>query len=203
MGNKEYILIHGMKGSGKSTLAEMINTKLKSSGIFVLADPIRERISLAFDIDAEELESEETKNLPNEKLYGQTPRKVMQLFGTEFGQAAFGKTIWCKITDEEILQNKYKYNIIPDMRFEHEYDYFYNVATLIIFLSRDGVYRDEFNAHISEKGLMHLYDSNNPKHIRLDLPKDSTLEGLQEYIDEFLIDYITQNTNTKNTKETE
>ena len=198
MSNKEYILIHGMKGSGKSTLAEMINAKLKSSGIFVLADPIRERISLAFDILSDELESEETKNLPNEKLYGQTPRKVMQLFGTEFGQVAFGKTIWCRIINGEILQDKYKYNIIPDMRFVHEYDYFYNVATLIIFLSRDGVYRDEFNAHSSEKGLMHLYDYNNPKHIRLDLPAESTLEVLEEYIDGFLIDYITQNS-----KETE
>ena len=190
---KKYILVHGMKGSGKSTLARMINSKLESSGIFVLADPIREKIALAFNIDTEELESEETKNLPNAKLFNQTPRKVMQLFGTEFGQAAFGKTIWCEITNEEILQNEYKYNIIPDVRFQHEYDYF-NAATLIIFLSRDGVYMDEFNSHSSEKGLMHLYDSNNPKHIRLDLPKDSTLEGLEEYVAEFLIDYITQNT---------
>ena len=188
---KEYILIHGMKGSGKSTLARMINSKLKNSGIFVLADPIREKIALAFNIDTEELESEASKNLPNEKLYGQTPRKVMQLFGTEFAQECFGKDIWCKILNDEIQQDVYKYNIIPDMRFVHEYDYF-NEATLIIFLSRGGVYRDEFNAHSSEKGLMHLYDSNNPKHIRLDLPSESTLEGLEEYIDAFLIDYITQ-----------
>lgn len=189
---KEYILIHGMKGSGKSTLARMINSKLKNSGIFVLADPIRVKISKAFDISTDELESEDTKNLPNEKLYGQTPRKVMQLFGTEFGQECFGKYIWCKILNDEIQQGSYKYNIIPDMRFAHEYDYFHNVATMIIFLSRDGVYRDEFNAHSSEKGLMHLYDSNNPKHIRLDLPKESTLEGLEEYIGGFLIDYIVQ-----------
>ena len=186
---KKYILIHGMKGSGKSTLANMVNSKLANSGIFVLADPIREKISKAFDIDTEELESESSKNSPSEKLYNQTPRKVMQLFGTEFGQAAFGKEIWCKITDEEIAQYKYKYNIIPDVRFEHEYDYFNNEA-LIIFLSRDGVYQDEFNAHSSEKGLMHLYDSNNPRHIRLDLPRESTLEGLEEYVDAFLIDYI-------------
>lgn len=185
---KEYILIHGMKGSGKSTLAQMINSKLNNSGIFVLADAIRVKISKAFDISTDELESEDTKNLPNEKLYGQTPRKVMQLFGTEFGQEAFGKDIWCKITDEEIVHHTYKYNIIPDVRFEHEYDYFKD--SLVIFLSRDGVYQDEFNAHNSEKGLMYLYDSNNPRHIRLDLPEESTLEGLEEYVDAFLIDYI-------------
>lgn len=187
---KEYILIHGMKGSGKSTLAQMINSKLENSGIFILADPLRVKISKAFDISADELESEASKNLPNEKLYGQTPRKVMQLFGTEFAQGCFGKEIWCKILNDEIQQDVYGYNIIPDMRFEHEYNYFYNVATLIIFLSRDGVYRDEFNAHISEKGLMHLYNPKNPRHIRLDLPSESTLEGLEEYIDAFLIDYI-------------
>ena len=189
---KKYILIHGMKGSGKSTLANMINSKLKNSGIFVLADAVREKISKAFDISTEELESEDTKNLPNKKLYNQTPRKVMQLFATEFAQECFGKEIWCRILNDEIQQDAYKYNIIPDVRFEHEYDYFNNVDALIIFLSRDGVYQDEFNAHSSEKGLMHLYDSNNPKHIRLDLPKESTLEGLEEYVDAFLIAYITQ-----------
>lgn len=188
---KKYILIHGMKGSGKSTLARMINSKITDSGIFVLADPIRVKISKAFDISTDELESEASKNLPNEKLYGQTPRKVMQLFGTEFAQECFGKEFWCKILNDEIQQGVYEYNIIPDVRFEHEYDYF-NEASLIIFLSRDGVYQDEFNAHSSEKGLMHLYDSNNPRHIRLDLPGESTLEDLEEYIDAFLIDYITQ-----------
>lgn len=179
-----------MKGSGKSTLARMINSKITDSGIFVLADAIREKISKAFNIDTEELESEASKNLPNKKLYNQSPRKVMQLFGTEFGQECFGKDIWCKITDEEIAQHKYKYNIIPDVRFEHEYDYFKDRLSLVIFLSRDGVYQDEFNAHSSEKGLMHLYDSNNPRHIRLDLPRESTLESLEEYVDAFLIDYI-------------
>ena len=186
---KKYILIHGMKGSGKTTLAQMINSRLTDSGIFVLADAIREKISKAFNIDTEELESEDSKNLPNKKLYNQTPRKVMQLFGTEFGQEAFGKSIWCKILNDEIQKDVYEYNIIPDVRFEHEYDYF-NEATLIIFLSRDGIYQDEFNAHSSEKGLMHLYNPKNPRHIRLDLPKESTLEGLEEYVDAFLIDYI-------------
>lgn len=197
---KEYVLIHGMKGSGKSTLAKMINNKLENSGIFILANAVREKISLAFNIDIEELESETTKNIPNQKLYNQTPRKVMQLFATEFAQECFGKDIWCKITNEEILQSKYKYNIIPDMRFEHEYDYFYNEATLIIFLSRDGVYQDEFNLHSSEKGLMHLYNPDNPKHIRLDLPAESTLESLEEYVDAFLIDYITQSTEIQEIK---
>lgn len=188
---KKYILIHGMKGSGKSTLANMINSKITDSGIFVLANAIREKISKAFDIDTEELESESSKNSPNKKLYNQSPRKVMQLFGTEFGQECFGKDIWCRILNDEIQQDVYEYNIIPDVRFEHEYDYFKD--SLVIFLSRDGVYQDEFNAHSSEKGLMHLYDSNNPRHIRLDLPRESTLESLEEYVDAFLIDYITQN----------
>lgn len=187
---KVYILIHGMKGSGKSTLAQMINARLSNSGIYVLADAVREKISKAFDISTDELESEDTKNLPNEKLYGQTPREVMQLFGTEFGQEAFGKDIWCRILNDEIHQGQHEYIIIPDVRFEHEYNYFND--SLVIFLSRDGVYQDEFNAHISEKGLMHHYDSNNPKHIRLDLPEESTLEDLEEYIDAFLIDYIKQ-----------
>lgn len=181
-----------MKGSGKTTLAQMINARLSNSGIYVLADAVREKISKAFDISTGELASEDTKNLPNEKLYGQTPRKVMQLFGTEFGQEAFGKTIWCKILNNEIHRGPHEYNIIPDVRFEHEYDYFKD--SLVIFLSRDGVYRDEFNQHSSEAGLMYLYDSNNPKHIRLDLPEESTLESLEEYVDGFLIDYIKQET---------
>lgn len=190
---KQYILIHALKGHGKSTLARMINKSLNLRGLQVqeqiLADPIRDMVSKTFpETKWEDFENEVTKNLPHPGLFGQTPRKVMQLFGTNFAQECFGKEIWCKILESNTTDCDY--SIIPDVRFSHEVDYFKDKMKIMIFLYREGVVQDEFNNHSSESGLMHLYDADNPRHIRIDLPKESTLEATEEYVREVLFDLI-------------
>lgn len=197
----KYILIHGLKGHGKSTLANMIYTELSNLDYrvaqFILADPAREMLSKLFDLDSSQFESEEFKNTPHADLYNQTPRKVMQTFATDFAQNCFGKTFWCKKLEENVSSyiGDIDFVIIPDIRFLHELNYFSEKSLSTIFMNREGVEKDEANNHISEAGLLHMYEESNHDHIRLEFPEDSTLEGTQEFVREVLIDMILEGRN--------
>lgn len=99
---KKFILIHSLKGHGKTSTANMIEnelSKLYNTKQLILADPIREMLSRAFEVPFDVFDHEDIKNAPNEDLYGESPRKVIQLFGTEFAHNCFGENIWCRITE--------------------------------------------------------------------------------------------------------
>lgn len=191
---KNFILIHGLKGHGKTTLANIIEEELNNLVIptkqLILADPIREKLSKAFDVSFDIFEHEDIKIKPHPDLFNQTPRKVMQLFGTEFAQECFGKDIWCRIAKNKAnaLSNIFRFFIIPDVRFIHEVDYFLEKAALTIFIRREGA--GEEDSHISEQGLYHLYDENNPRMFFLDLPKESTISGTRIFVRNIIIDKI-------------
>lgn len=188
-----YILIHGYKGSGKSTLAVAIHAALEKSGftaqIRPLADPAREALSRAFNIDVKYFEDEVLKNQPCEQLGDVIPRDMMQPFATEFAHSVFGKTVWCKAIHNMVNRNPTDFVIIPDVRFDHEYDYFQDAVTVdqTIFIEREGQVMSD--THISEAGLMHLYEPDNDKHTYVKFPNNtSQLEFLDYALNSFLPD---------------
>lgn len=58
----------------------------------------------------------------------------------------------------------------------------------MIFIRREGA--GQIDTHYSEQGLYHLYDENNERMFFLDLPKESTLEGTNDFIKNVIIDKI-------------
>lgn len=191
----KFVLIHAKKNHGKTTMANLIEAELANVGIrcrqLVLADAIRDMVMRTFDLPFEVLEDQAIKNKPHPALFGATPRSVMQLFGTEFAQKAFGKDIWCKILYEEALKTPNHYIIIPDVRFEHEVEFFKRDMHTMIFLEREGA-SDEYEneTHSSEAGLMHMYDEISPKMVRIDLTREATIEGTRHWVKNFLIDFM-------------
>lgn len=189
----KFVLIHAKKNHGKSTMGNLVEAELSNVGIrcrqLVLADAIRDMLMRTFDLPFEVFEDQDIKNKPHPALFGATPRLVMQLFGTDFAHKAFGKEFWCKLLYAEAIKTPNHYIIIPDVRHEHEVEFFKRYMHTMIFLEREGV-TDENETHSSESGLMHLYDELNPKMTRVDLPREATIEGTRHWVKNFLIDFM-------------
>ena len=151
---KIIIGLTGVKTSGKSTVANIIKKNINAKEI-ALADKLKNVSAKIFNIpreyfdrqDLKEIEFqngpkiltvdkiqqilkefniemsqeciEKTYNILNMKLF--TPRKIAQIAGTEILRAAGDEDIHCK----NIALND-GLNIISDIRFPNEFDYFYN-----------------------------------------------------------------------------
>lgn len=96
-------------------------------------------------------------------------RTMMQYFGTEVVQS-IDKLFWCKQIpiDEKI--------VVPDVRFEHELNFFENLGCTTIFVERDIINND---THLSEAGL--CYSDND--HV---IVNNSSLEYLYSRVEQIL-----------------
>lgn len=99
-------------------------------------------------------------------------RQLMQRLGTEMGRNILGVNIWV-----DTFFNRFGHIenlVIPDTRFENEYDGIYNRGGIVIRINRPGV--GPANDHISETGLDEFdfsYWINN----------DGTLDDLADLLD--------------------
>lgn len=109
--------ITGKKRSGKDTIASLLEVhKFKRLSF---ADPIK-NIGRIFGFTEEELNGEK-KEVLNE-YWNITPRKFMQIVGTEMFRTHFRSDVWLKMM--EYRMSLYKGNIvIPDIRFYNEADF--------------------------------------------------------------------------------
>ena len=89
-------------------------------------------------------------------FWGFTPRKVMQLLGTEFGRDMLRNDVWIKRAELEVLQNQKqgRSTIVTDVRFENEAAWLRSRddAVLLVIQSPD-IIRDERYLHSSEAGI--------------------------------------------------
>lgn len=164
------IAVVGTKGQGKDTVAEMIVQELEHNHNVLkiaLADRIKKTLATMFDVPLEVFYDEEKKEIPHWALFVDTPRHVMQIFGTEFAQKNYHETIWCDLAYEEICKkcraDEDFVAIITDIRFDHELKYFREKGAEIVFVHRDFEptpwWKFWEKTHSSEKGLYHRYDS--------------------------------------------
>ena len=175
----KYICIVGKKGVGKDTFANLLVQEFGMYGTrantYALATPIKENLINMFDCDRDIFYDPLAKEVPQESLYGVTPRTAMQKFGTEFAQGVFGKFIWCDMLIKHLESERRHVDvaIITDVRFVHELEVFRAVGADIIFVNRDVTCFDKpehrmglnwlkkfykKDPHISEAGLSHLME---------------------------------------------
>lgn len=131
---------------GKSTTARKLVeafTKLYptvSITRYAFAQPLYEVASLLSDIPVETLKNEEYKETPwNDEtkpidpLIGWTPRKFLQVIGTECFRNNVSQNFWIDITLKKI--KSFDFAIIEDARFVNEFQ----VCDVVLELERDGV----------------------------------------------------------------
>lgn len=146
--------IHGHAGSGKDTVAEFISTTYKDHYIESLAGPLKNAAAAAFGVARELFDSPELKeqNIP---FWGVSPRKIAQFLGTEMFRDCTPKLIpdiesnfWIsrlelRLTnqyepDDEGSYESHHTVIIPDVRFQNEYNWVVDNGGIIIHLTRPG-----------------------------------------------------------------
>ncbi|MCB1149750.1 MAG: hypothetical protein KDK48_06240 [Chlamydiia bacterium] len=150
-------------GSGKDTVKECLYDALISSSngfhyrhkieFRNLADSIKELVKIKFDISDYDL-LPENKNKSLEKLNGFSPRKILQLEGTEHGREAYGDDIWIK----SLLSNVTKPIVfVADIRFENEAQWVRENGFLIhVFRNTDKKMTID-TSHKSEQELEYYY----------------------------------------------
>jgi hypothetical protein len=150
------LALAGKKGSGKDTLAELLKPSFQRASF---ADPLYLEVQIAFGLEDQELlRNRETKELPTPRMalskcndvdfievcqalgmedtVPNSPRKILQIWGTEYRQVKNGPNYWSDKLVAFLADNPEIDYCIPDMRFPHEY-------TALLDYSLDSSIEDE------------------------------------------------------------
>lgn len=171
----QLIGITGHAGVGKDTVADWIEMEYTDVYTESFADPLKQACAQAFGIDWPQFYSREHKEKKNE-FWGVSPREIAQFVGTELFRDHIYKLsprvrsdfwIWrmygklsgeCRNqeTDGDYVSGDTV--IIPDLRFQNEYDFVISQGGLVIRLLRPGCIGSVgIEGHRSEAGIQQLY----------------------------------------------
>jgi len=149
--------IIGFKGSGKSTISKILKDKYNFE-IDSFAKPVKDIAQCIFNWDRDMLEGEtiesrewrETIDVDWSTRLDKyiTPRKILELIGTEFGRYLIHGNIWIESLLNRI-KNK-KRVVISDVRFENEINSITSKGGIIIkIIRKPPSYYDEIK-HLSQ-----------------------------------------------------
>lgn len=148
--------IHGPLNSGKDTVADIIQAhKQDRFGRYAFAKPLKDALKGMLGFTDLQLEDRVLKEQVD-PFWGFTPRRAMQLLGTEFGREMLRKDIWIKRAELEIAKNHEagKHTIITDVRFENEAEWIRSRDdAVLIYILAPNIVKDERYQHASEAGI--------------------------------------------------
>ena len=147
--------ICGPAGAGKTTVAEILCAA--SMGVSIpVADPLYKGLAAMFGLSEADLSDRWMKEQAIDWI-GQSPRRLLQTLGTEWGRAVVGEDIWitiCLRRARKNLQAGYRLVVIPDVRFENEAVAIREAGGIIIQVTRpSGCVAGEAMRHSSEGGI--------------------------------------------------
>lgn len=161
--NVKLIGISGLAHTGKDTLANFLKEKRKEIVIESFATPIKEIMVNYFGFTREQVYDQRLKEI-EDKFWNITPRKLMQLIGTEMFRKNFRYDVWVKVFEKKILNNPNNFFVVADVRFNNEAEMVIRNNGIVIKILRnsDNVVN---MSHESEKGidenLVHIFLDNN------------------------------------------
>ena len=150
----------GKAGVGKDTIATAmqkiiwLNSLADSNSdaglmqIAAFADPVREIVGGMFGWSVDDLKDFDFKETMTD--WGFTPRRALQLFGTEFGRA-LDENLWVKYMERRFPNGRV---IILDVRFENEADWVRSKGGRIVHIyGPEGAPTTGLGGHVSESGI--------------------------------------------------
>jgi hypothetical protein len=148
--------VHGPLNGGKDTAANIIQDLLPNRyNRYAFARPIKEACQVLFGFKPEQLEDRVLKETVD-PYWGFTPRRTMQLLGTEFARNMLRDDVWIKRAERECLSNAAagRGTIITDVRFPNEAEWIRSRDdAVIIHLEVPGLEKDDRYKHASEAGI--------------------------------------------------
>jgi hypothetical protein len=147
--------ICGPAGAGKTTVADI----LCGDGLGVtipLADPLYKALSAMFGIPEADLVDRGKKEQTIDWV-GQSPRRLLQTLGTEWGRQVIGEDIWARICLRRAAVNLragFRRVVVPDVRFDNEAAAIREAGGKIVRVVRpSGCVAGETMRHSSEAGV--------------------------------------------------
>jgi hypothetical protein len=202
----QLIGISGYSGAGKNTISEYITHAFQNSYEIAFADPLKYACSELFGIQLPEFYNKEYKE-KNNKVWGVSPRKITQFIGTEFFRDRIaqlipwvGQDFWVHrfmgtLNSRLVLAEKDPEGtqiivdldptdtiVIPDVRFQNEYDFIQVNGGLVINVQRNGCTGNiGISNHASEQGVkISIVDQN------FVVMNNGTWDELYEQVDKVL-----------------
>jgi hypothetical protein len=176
--------VHGPLESGKDTVAKTIIERYPNLyRQYAYAWPIKQACKIIFGFTDEDMNDRVLKERVH-PFWGVTPRKTMQLLGTEYGRGMIREDIWVLRAEAEIQKNASEGygTIISDVRFENEAEIIRSRNGVIIHISRPSLDTSRENyQHASEGGITIL----NQDHV---IKNNGTLEQFKSRILELFVD---------------
>lgn len=189
--------IHGHANSGKDTVAGYLCQTFYNTYAESFATPLKAAAAKAFGFDIELFDARETKEeaLP---IWRVSPRQIAQFMGTELFRnnidklmPGMGDNFWVvrmaamlnnELPEPEAIYEDDDVIIIPDVRFQNEYDWIIENNGIIIHLTRPGADGNiGIPGHTSESSL-NLHDNERT----FPCVNDSTKETLFDKIDSLI-----------------
>ena len=175
--SKKLIGLAGKAGAGKDTVADYLWEKEGAIKI-AFADALRAAGTSIFDLDPRNFLDRDLKEAEVE-YWGMTPRRMLQLLGTEATKPVFGDDIWLKrwfLSYSAVRDTDHV--VVPDVRFDVEAGAIRNLGGTIIHIIRPGAgLPGAAGEHASEAGI-ELQDGD------LYLLNDGTTYDLGNKVDE-------------------
>lgn len=191
--------IHGKAGSGKDVIATYLHKTRPNTWTEAFANPLKAAAAAMYGIPLERFNDREHKELPND-YWNVSPRQIAQFFGTEMVRNTIGMLIpeigtdfWVKRMEgrltnqlDDIEYEPGEVVVIPDVRFQNEYDWVLAQGGIIIHLTRsgaDGIVG--IRSHASEAGIsnIHTLERNWP------ICNDKSLDELYAEVDKCVSAY--------------
>jgi len=150
--------ICGAAGAGKDTIATHLEARYRF-GKIAFADPLYAMVSAMTGIGVESLRDRKFKEavLP---VIGQSPRRLLQTLGTEWGRGLVADDIWIRIAIQKA--SSMERAVISDVRFDNEAEAIKSAGGSVWLVTRpDAKCLDSTAAtHSSERGISpHLIDA--------------------------------------------
>jgi hypothetical protein len=179
----DLIGVHGPLNGGKDTVATYLQAKFPDRfGRYAFARPLKEACEKMFGFSMEQMEDRVLKEQVD-PFWGFTPRKALQLLGTEYGRGMLRDDVWIRRAEQELMKNSKSSRgmIITDVRFPNEAEWIRDKDNaVLLYLDVPGLKRDERYNHASEAGI----DFDNLVDIKIVNDKSKGLEHLFKQIDE-------------------
>ncbi len=154
----------GYQGSGKDSCSDVLVGKDYIK--YAFAAPVKMFCKELFDLSEDQLWGD-SKNVVDER-YGQSPRRLMQKFGTDFVRNMICKSFWVDKFAEWYLANKFDV-VVSDVRFQDEVTTIQRLGGKVYLVKRPALERND--THISERSDELIVDGI--------IVNDGTLEDLQ------------------------